>query len=329
MKVLVYSTHGFDRAYLEKAAGPDHHVLFTEEALRLSTAHLAEGMDAVALFTSDQADAPVLEKLRTGGVRYVTLRSVGYDHVDLEKARQLGMKVAHVPEYSPWSVAEHAVTLLMALNRKLLKAHQLFMQNDFRLDELIGFDVHGKVVGIVGTGRIGSAFARIMHGFGCQLLGHDIQPREALTQSLGLRYCSLEELCRASDVVACFCPLTPATRHLFREEVFRLMKPGVFFINTARGAIVHTRDLLKALDEGIVGAAGLDVYENEKDIYFRDCRQQPPADPLFEALRAHPRVVLTAHQAFLTREALEAIAATTFRNVSEWEKQGFSHNDLV
>lgn len=328
MKALVYSTHGFDRPYLEKAADGRHELAFTEEALNEKNAALAEGCLAVALFTSDQADAAALHALYAGGVRFVALRSVGYDHVDLEAARRLGMRVAHVPEYSPWSVAEHTVALLMALNRKLLRARELFMQNDFRLDELVGFDVHGKTVGILGTGHIGSAFARIMKGFGCHLLGCDIRPNERLKKETGLRYVALEEMAAEADIFTCFCPLNNDTRHIINRKLLQRMKPGVYFLNTARGGIVNSEDLLWALEEGIVAAAGLDVYEREKGLYFYDWRGRETGDTVFEKLRHHPRVLMTAHQAFLTGEALEAIAETTIRHLSNWEKQGYTHSEL-
>jgi D-lactate dehydrogenase len=329
MKALIYSTHGFDRPFLEKAAAGRHELRFTEEALNEKTASMAQNCQAVALFTSDQADEAALRNLHAVGVRYVALRSVGYDHVDLETAQRLGMRVAHVPEYSPWSVAEHTLALLMALNRKLMRARELFMQNDFRLDELVGFDLHGKTVGILGTGRIGSVFARIMKGFGCLLVGCDIREDERLKKETGLRYVSLEEMAATADIFACFCPLNASTRHIINRKIFQRMKPGIYFLNTARGGIVCSEDLLWALEEGIVAAAGLDVYERERGLYFYDWRGRETGDPVFERLRHHPRVLMTAHQAFLTREALEAIAETTVQHLSNWERQGYTHAELL
>lgn len=329
MKTLVYSTHRFDKPYLEAEAAGRHELVFTEEALRSETASLARGFKALALFTSDQADGPVLEILAKEGVQFIALRSAGYDHVDLQAARSLGLRVARVPNYSPFSVAEHTVALLMALNRRLLRARELFMANDFRLDEMVGFDVHGKTVGILGTGLIGSAFARIMKGFGCRLLGCDIHENERLKKETGLLYLPLLEMVASSDILACFCPLNAETRYIIHRDVFKAMKPGLIFLNTARGGIVHSAHLLEALENGIVEAAGLDVYEKEKGLYFYDWRGRETGDAIFEQLRCHPRVLMTAHQAFLTREALQAIARTTLQNLCDWERQGYCPNDLV
>lgn len=328
MKTLIYSTHGFDQSFLETITGAEHELLFTTKALSPETAELAKGCEAVALFTGDAAKGETLHALKNVGVRFIALRSVGFDHVDLTLASQLGMRVANVPAYSPNAIAEHAVALLMALNRKLMKAQQLMAENDFRLDELVGFDLYGKTVGLIGTGKIGAAFARIMKGFGCRLLAVDPYPDADLILETSISYVALETLCNESDVIAVHCPLNPETTHLFNRNVFQLMKPGVLFINTARGGIVDTEHLLEALDLGIVAAAGLDVYEFEKPIYFKDLREQSIQDSVFHRLRNHPNVFLTGHQAFLTKEALEGIATTTRDNLSAWEKEGVSPNDL-
>lgn len=328
MKTLVYNTHGFDKSTLERIVGSAHELVFTQKALTAETAQLAKGCKAVAIFTGDVAKGDALHELKAAGVDYIALRSVGYDHVDLALAQELGIRVANVPAYSPNAIAEHAVALLMAINRKLFTAQQLMAENDFRLDELVGFDLFGKTVGLVGTGKIGAAFARIMKGFGCKLCAVDPYPNEELAAETGISYVSLETLCRESDVIAIHCPLTPETTHLFNEQTFQLMKPGVLFINTARGGIVNTEHLLQAIDSGIVAAAGLDVYEFEKPIYFKDLRDQSIPDPLFSKLRNHPKIILTGHQAFLTREALEGIATTTRDNLSAWEQHGESLNDL-
>lgn len=328
MKTLIYSIHGFDKSFLKKSAVGKHELVYTEKRLNASTAHLAKGYEAIAVFSSDIASAEVLEQLKEYGVNYIATRSVGYDHIDLEKAKELGIKVANVPSYSPYAIAEHAVTLLMTINRKIRLSQSLMQQNDFRLDQLIGFDIHGKTIGIVGTGKIGEAFARIMHGFGCQLLAYDIEENKDLIRTTGIQYVSLEEVCKAADVISVSCPLNKATRYLFNKTVFAHMKKGVVFINTARGGIVNTTDLLDALDQGIVSSAGLDVYEQEKPIFFNDLTQQTIEDELFERLRNHPQVLLTGHQAFLTNEALQGISDTTVCNLTEWERDGRSENDL-
>lgn len=313
MKVFVYSARPYDRIALQSCAG-NHELLFTEKRLDSDSAHFATDCDAVALFTSDDASAPVLEKLRAHGIRFILLRSVGYDHVDLEKAAALGMRVANVPEYSPYSVAEHAVALLMAVNRKLIDGQTLMKLQDFRIDSLKGFDVHGKTVGVVGTGKIGMAFCRIMLGFGAHVLAFDPQTnQEAL--DLGIRYVSLEELLRNSDVVSLHCPLNKQTRHLISDTQFQWMKPGSIIINTSRGAVINTADLIYTLDAGRLGGAGLDVYEFEKGLYFEDHTADIIHDEAFARLRSFKNVLLTAHQGFLTNDAITQIAETTIKNI--------------
>ena len=328
MKTLVYSIHGFDKSFLEIAAGGKHDLVFTDQPLNEDTATMAKGYEAVALFSSDNASTKVIEQLNDLGVKYIALRSVGYDHVDVERAKELGFKVANVPSYSPYAIAEHSVALLMTLNRKMILGQQLMKKNDFRLDNLIGFDLYGKTIGIIGTGKIGSAFASIMNGFGCKLLAYDIEPNKELVDQTNIVYTSLEELCTNSDVISVNCPLNQSTKYMFKNSIFSLMKKGVVFINTARGGVVNTLDLLDALDEGIISAAGLDVYENEKPIFFYDNSRKEIKDDLFERLRNHPNVLITGHQAFLTNEALQGIADTTIANLSDWSQDGISRNDL-
>ena len=328
MKTLVYSVHGFDKPFLEKAAQGKHELIFTEQPLNETTAKLAKEFDAVALFTSDNASIEVLEKLSEVGVKFIALRSVGYDHVDLVKAKQLGIKVANVPAYSPYAIAEHAVALLLALNRKLLLSQTLMKQNDFRLDQLIGFDLHGKTIGIVGTGKIGTAFAKIMYGFGCKLLAYDIEDNKQLTSETNILYTSLENLCKQSDVISVNCPLNVATKYMFNKSIFALMKKGIVFINTARGGILNTLDLMEALDNGTIAAAGLDVYEYEKPIFFYNHTGKTINDDLFLKLRSYPNVLITGHQAFLTNEALSGIAEITIAHLDEWEHHGVSKNEV-
>ena len=328
MKTLVYSTHGFDKPYLVKAAVGKYELDFTQQPLNETTAHLAKGFEVVALFTSDDASADVLALLKEYGVRFIALRSVGYDHINLTKAKALGIKVANVPTYSPHSIAEHTVALLMALNRKLILGQQRMRQNDFRLDELVGFDLHGKTVGIIGTGKIGSAFAKIMNGFGCKLLSYDIEVNKDLIKETQIEYVSFETICKQSDVISLNCPLNSHTQYIFNQGTFSMMKKGVVFINTARGGIVNTKDLMEALDNGTVSLAGLDVYENEKPIFFHNHSDKKIQDELFEKLRSYPNVLVTGHQAFLTVEALEDIATATINNIDLWSNEGKSVNDL-
>jgi D-lactate dehydrogenase len=329
MKTLVYSIHGFDKPFLDKTAQGKHELVFTEKPLNEKTTSLAEGFEAISLFTSDNASAVVLQKLYSLGVKHIALRSVGYDHVDIAKAKELGIKVANVPSYSPYAIAEHSVALLMAINRKIIKSQELMNQNDFRLDKLIGFDLHGKTVGIIGTGKIGTAFAKIMHGFGCKLVAYDIIQNRELIAATNIVYTSLENICKGADVISVNCPLNDITRYMFSKSIFSLMKKGVVFINTARGGIVNTSDLLEALDSGIVAGAGLDVYENEKPIFFHNHTGKQIKDELFYKLRSHPNVLITGHQAFLTNEALHGIANTTIANLTAWEIKGISENDII
>jgi D-lactate dehydrogenase len=328
MKVLIYSIHDFEKPFLENTARGKHELTFTEHALNEATVSLAKGFDTIVLFTSDNASAEILEKLYAYGVKFIALRSAGYDHVDLEKAKQLGMKVANVPAYSPYSIAEHAATLLMSLNRKIILSQQLMNQNDFRLDQLIGTDLHEKTIGIVGTGKIGAVFAKIMKGFGCKLIGYDLEENHELIQQTNITYASLEELCKSSDVISVHCPLNSITKHMFNKSVFDQMKKGVIFINTARGGIVKTKDLLDAMDNGIVAASGLDVYENEKPLFFQNHTGSKITDELFEKLRSYSNVLITGHQAFLTKEALQGIASTTLFNLDAWTNGESSINEI-
>ncbi|GAA3966638.1 2-hydroxyacid dehydrogenase [Hymenobacter antarcticus] len=298
-------------------------------ALSLATASLAQGSQAVAIFANDDASAPVLEALHALGVRYVAVRAAGYDQVDLAAAQRLGLQVANVPEYSPHAIAEHAVALMLALNRQLPRSQSLLHRADFRLDELVGFNLHGKTVGLVGCGHIGAVLARILHGFGCQLLGQDIQPNPELTERYGMRYLPLPELCAAADIISLHAPLMPATHHLLGAEMLARCKPGAMIINTSRGGLLDTRAALAALRAGRLGYLGLDVYEYEKGLYFEDHSQQPPTDSLMTELLAEPNVLITAHQAFLTREALASIAATTIASLDAWAQHHPAEHELT
>jgi D-lactate dehydrogenase len=317
MNTFVFSARPYEIPFLLKAS-PHHAFSFTHQKLTADTVGWAAGHKAVALFTADDASSAMIEKLYASGVKYIALRSAGFDHVDLEKCKALGIHVANVPAYSPYSVAEHAATLLMVLNRKIIEGRRLMLAHDFRLDTLLGFDIHGKTVGIIGTGTIGMSFARIMHGFGARLIGTDpVQNPDA--QSVDLTYVSMEELFRSSDIISIHCPLNEHTRYLIAKQQLDQMKPTCILINTARGGIVCTEDLLSALENGRLGGACLDVYEKEKTIFFEDHRDTPDRDELFERLMANPNVMITGHQGFLTREALSGIAATTVKTLDYWD----------
>ncbi|WP_418262662.1 NAD(P)-dependent oxidoreductase [Flavobacterium faecale] len=327
MKTLVYSTHGYDMPFLKEAAKDQHQLTFTESPLDSKTVEMAKEYESIALFSNDNASAPILEKLYGFGVKYIALRSVGYDHVDLHTAKMLGIKIANVPEYSPHAIAEHAVAMLMMLNRKLYDSQLLIQMQDFRLDSLVGFDLNNKKIGIIGTGKIGMVFAKIMNGFGCKLLGYDlVENPEA--KDLNMTYTSLVEMLEKCDIISLNCPLNEHTKQLLGEAEFKKMKKGAILINTARGGVICTESLLKYLENGHLGGACLDVYEKEKGLYFFDHRFDIIADSNFARLHSLKNVLLTGHQAFLTKEALSGIAETTISNLTQWSKNGASVNDL-
>lgn len=318
MKVNVFSTLAFERPFLEKANAGRHELRFLEAPLNTITVALAQGSEAVCVFASDDLSAPILEQLQAHGVRYVVVRPVGSDNVDLAAAHRLGLLVANAPDYSPYAVAEHAVLLILALCRHLRQASQQLRANDFHLDDLIGFDLHGKTVGILGVGQIGAVAARILHGFGCQLLGVDVEPNPDLTAQYGLRYVTLPELCAQADIITVHTPLTAQTQHLIDDQLLGKMKHGVLLVNTGRGGVLDTKAALRALDSGQLGYLGLDVYEHEKGLFFGNHSMDQLRDPLYAKLLTYPNVFLTGHQAYLTREALTTIADAVVASLDAW-----------
>ncbi|MBV4537498.1 MULTISPECIES: 2-hydroxyacid dehydrogenase [Pseudomonas] len=318
MRTLLFSSQHYDQESFTRASTDNNLELHFQSArLTLDTAALASGFEVVCAFINDELDQPVLERLAAGGTRLIALRSAGYNHVDLAAAKRLGLTVVRVPAYSPHAVAEHAVALIMALNRRLHRAYNRTREGDFTLHGLTGFDLHGKTVGVVGTGQIGVAFARIMAGFGCQLLAYDPYPNPDML-ALGARYLELPELLRQSRIVSLHCPLTEHTRHLINAHSLAALQPGAMLINTGRGALVDTPALIDALKSGQLGYLGLDVYEEEAQLFFEDRSDLPLQDDVLARLLTFPNVIITAHQAFLTREALDAIAATTLENIIRW-----------
>ena len=320
MKIAMFDTHQYDRAPFQAAnADAGHQITFLEPRLTRETAALAQAHEAVCPFVNDKLDAHVLQALKSGGTRLIALRSAGFNHVDLVAAAQLGLPVVRVPEYSPFAVAEHAVALVLTLNRKIHRAWARVREWNFSLDGLVGFDLHGKTVGIVGTGRIGQAAARIFRGFGCAVLAFDLRPDPALIAE-GVRYVELAELYRESAIITLHVPLTPATSHMIDAAALAAMKRGVVLINTGRGALIDSRALIDALKTGQLGAAGLDVYEEEEGIFFQDLSNRVLQDDVLARLITFPNVLVTSHQAFLTNEALANIAATTLDNVTAFER---------
>lgn len=322
MRVAIYSTRPHDRVFLTQANEHGRHVLMFHEArLDETTVALAEGALAVCVFVNDHLGAEVLRALHRGGVRLVVLRCAGFNNVDLAAAAALGMAVGRVPEYSPHAVAEHTAALVLTLNRKIHRAYNRVREGNFALEGLLGFDLHGRTIGLIGTGRIGACFARIMAGFGCRILATapELNPECA---ALGVRYVGLDELLSHSDIVSLHCPLTPATHHLIDAAALARMRRGAMLINTSRGAVVDTRAVIAALKSGHLGSLGLDVYEEEADLFFRDLSGEVLHDDLFARLLTFPNVVITGHQAFFTTDALRAIAETTVANLAAFEARG-------
>jgi len=324
--VSVFDTHRFDRTALEKENGRFGHDLhFFEARLEQKTAKLAAGSTAVSVFVNDVLDRPTLITLHEIGVRLIALRCAGYNQVDLAAARDLGLTVTRVPDYSPFAVAEHAVALLLTLNRKIHRAYNRVRESNFSLEGLVGFDLHGKTVGIVGTGKIGSVFAKIMAGFGCRLLAFDAFPRT----DLPVTYVKPEQLLAESDILSLHVPLLPETFHFLKAETIARMKPGAFVINTSRGALIDAPALLEALKSGHIGGAALDVYEEEAGVFFHDLSGKVLQDDVLARLISLPNVLITSHQAFLTREALVNIAQTTLETMAAFERGNVPENVLV
>lgn len=315
MKVAFFSTKNYDRKFFEKANDDEHDIRYHESRLTAATVTLATGAEAICVFVNDTVDRPVLEALVPDGLKVVALRCAGFNNVDLKAAEELGVAVVRVPAYSPYAVAEHTVGMVLTLNRKFHKAYNRVREGNFQLDGLLGFDLHGRTVGIIGTGKIGECVARILKGFGCRLLGYDLEPNEECVQ-LGMDYVSLPELLRESDIVSLHCPLVPETRHLLNSESIAGMKPGVMVINTSRGATIDTRAAIKALKSGQIGWLGIDVYEEEADLFFEDLSDEVIKDDIFARLLTFPNVLITGHQGFFTEDALAQIAETTLQNLS-------------
>ncbi len=317
MIVAVFDTHRFDRAALEKENRQfGHDLRFFVVRLDRNTAKLAAGCSAVSVFVNDELNRAALSSLCDNGVQLIALRCAGYNQVDLAAARDLELMVVRVPDYSPYAVAEHAVALLLALNRKLHRAYNRVRESNFSLEGLVGFDMHGKTVGIVGTGKIGAVFAKIMAGFGCRLLAFDAFPRT----DLPVTYVDRQQLFAECDIISLHVPLLPETYHFLNEETLSQLKPGAFIINTSRGALIETHALVNALKSGRLGGAALDVYEEESGVFFHDLSGQILQDDVLARLISLPNVLITSHQAFLTREALANIAHTTLETMTAFEK---------
>jgi D-lactate dehydrogenase len=328
LQIAVFSTKPYDRRFLDAAsAGSGHRITYFEAKLCVETCDLAAGANAVCAFVNDDVNADVLASLSAKGIKLIVLRSAGFNNVDLAAAKALDIAVARVPAYSPHAVAEHTLALILALNRKTHRAYNRVREGNFALEGLLGFDLAGKTAGVVGTGKIGEIVCRILVGFGCKVIAYDLQPNPACLD-IGVTYVSTDELLAASDIITLHCPLTPATHHLINEAALTRMKPGVMLINTSRGAVIDTRAVLKGLKQGVIGNLGLDVYEEEADLFFEDLSGRFIDDDVFARLLTFPNVLITGHQAFFTKEALTNIAETTIANVTAFETTGRAMHEV-
>ena len=328
MKIAVFSTKSYDKIYLEKyKKGSKHTFSYFETALNAEITNLTIGYDGVCVFVNDKIDKKTIENLAENGIKLIALRCAGFNNIDLESAKISGIKVVRVPAYSPQAVAEHAVAMILTLNRKTHKVYNRVRESNFSLENLTGFNLFGKTVGVVGTGQIGIAFCKIMLGFGCKVLAFDIKKSDELT-ALGVHYQSLENVLKSCDIVSLHCPLTPETKHLFDESSFSKMKDGVMLINTSRGALLKTKDAIVALKKGKIGYLGIDVYEQEEHLFFKDLSESIIQDDLIQRLISFPNVLITPHQGFFTEEALTQIAITTLKNISDFEEGKDLENEV-
>ncbi|MGL5947993.1 MAG: 2-hydroxyacid dehydrogenase [Aeromonas sp.] len=315
MKIAFFSSKSYDKQHFDAAnVALGWALTFFDGRLEAKTCKLAHGFTAVCLFVNDCADRAVLTELAAHGTRLIALRCAGYNNVDLVAAKELGLTVVRVPAYSPEATAEHAIGMMLCLNRRIHKAYQRTRDANFSLEGLVGFNMHGKTVGVVGTGKIGLAALRILHGFGMRLLAHDPYPNPT-AQALGVSYVPLGELLAQSDIISLHCPLFKENYHLIDATALKQMKDGVMIINTSRGGLLDANAAIEGLKSGRIGALGLDVYEDEEDLFFSDKSNEVIADDVFRRLSACHNVLFTGHQAFLTKEALAAIAQTTLENV--------------
>lgn len=329
MKVAIFSTKYYEREYLDKYNSDGKHQLtYFETSLNTETVLTVNGFDAVCIQLTDKLDANVMMLLAKAGIKLIDLRSAGYDNVDLKVAAKNNIKVMRVPAYSPQAIAEHAIALILTLDRKTHKAYNRVRENNFSLQNLMGFNLYGKTVGVLGTGKIGTAFCNIMIGFGCKVIANDITPSKTLVEK-GVKYVSFEKLLALSDIISVHCPLTEKTRYLLDSTAFSKTKKGVMLINTSRGAIINTKDVIKALKSGQIGYLGIDVYDGEESIFFRNLSDTVIKDDQIERLMSFNNVLITPHQAFFTKEALDEIARITISNFNSFENNTVTENEVV
>lgn len=331
MKVAVFSTKPYDHEFLTRAnstLAQPHELVFHETQLNPQSALLAQGCTAVCCFVNDHLDATVLQQLSTLGVKLIALRCAGFNQVDLVAAKKLGIVVARVAEYSPHAVAEHALGLILMLNRNLHRAYHRVRENDYSLNGLLGFDMVNKTVAVIGTGKIGQVFAKIMQGLGCRVIAYDPQPTPLLSAN-GVSYVALSDIWPTADIISLHCPLNTSTHHLINAQSIAQMKNGAMLINTGRGGLIDTPAVIDGLKSKKIGHLGLDVYEEEGDLFFEDNSNRLLQDDVFARLLTFPNVVITGHQAFFTREALTAIANITLANISHFAREEFTQMCIV
>lgn len=319
MKIVVFDIHTFERPFLEAALQKyNYQAVFIEHHLSHKTVSLAKSFEVVCCFVNDQIDDEVMCELACQGTRLIALRCAGFNNLDLHAAAKHGIRVVRVPNYSPYAVAEHAMALILCLNRKIHRAYQRVRELNFALDGLVGFDLHGKTVGVVGTGRIGTSFINIVRGFGCKVLAFDLVPNTDLQQQEDVTFTTLNELMMHADVISLHLPLTPSTRHIINQQTLSLMKKTAILVNTSRGELIDALSLIDSLKQKKLAGAALDVYEEEADIFFEDFSEKGVQDDVLARLLTFPNVIVTAHQGFLTNEALINIAETTIENIDKY-----------
>jgi D-lactate dehydrogenase len=329
MRIAFFSTKSYDKEYFKKfSQASKHEIVFFDIALSAKTVNLTTGCDAVCVFVNDKIDEETIVALAKNGIKAILLRCAGFNNIDVDAAKKYNIKVLRVPAYSPEAVAEHALALILTLNRKTHKAFNRVRENNFSIEHLVGFNLHGKTIGVIGTGLIGQSFAKIMNGFGSKIIAYDIHENPDLV-SRGITYVSLEQLIAESDIISLHCPLVPETQYLINNETIDRMKDGVMIINTSRGGLINSRDVISGLKSGKIGYLGLDVYEQEADIFFRDLSESVMADEIISRLMSFPNVLITSHQGFFTKEALEQIATVTLNNLTALQKGEELVNEVV
>jgi D-lactate dehydrogenase len=327
MNIAFFNTKSYEQFYFDKF-NKSHTINYLPVPLNERTASLAGKNDVVCCFVNDRLNGEAIGQLKNSGIKLIAMRCAGFNNVDLKAAAEAGMKVVRVPAYSPYAVAEHAVALILTLNRKTHKAYNRVREGNFSLERLMGFDLHGKTIGVIGTGKIGSIFARIMKGFGCHIYAYDTYPDESLVKE-GIKYASLEELLSNSDIISLHCPLMPETKYIINSNSIKFMKQGAMLINTSRGGLIETSAVLEALKSHQLGYLGIDVYEQEEKLFFSDLSETIIEDDVLMRLMSFPNVLITSHQGFFTEEALTEIAQTTLSNISAFESGRKLENEVV